>query len=473
MGKGGDSVPRTGGVKTGFTKIAREEVRDYPAAEVLKHTSFLNERGLLNPNPKGDSWIIYRGGVYDISNFAHKHPGGAHLLSTYEGQDATAVMDAFHAYPDRVRSYLKALKIGTCKELAETKPIMKDFEALTAKLRAEGYFEAKVWFFALQYLQVLAWEALAYYLVRVHSVHTWGYGGCIGISILGFILGLANTQGGWLQHDAGHLSIFKNDRANFWAQQMTMNVLCGASTNWWKDRHNRHHAKTNIFQKDPDLRGNGLVAFGDLYYTKTDLFFTPTLWINKIFFVFFAVPSVGTWLFVGNIANFLMKHKLYYDAFFMSLFYIRNTLMYYEPLGIIGGAKMYLAMRIVQSLLFTWITSISHIPLPIIEDDPNLDWVRLQCRGTQNVAGGYFNNWFTGHLNYQIEHHLWPQMPRHSYPYVQKHAKELCRKYDVEYLEIPNLWTGCFQITSKLDRVGARFKVWYRNQRKQKKEKAI
>jgi fatty acid desaturase len=71
----------------------------------------------------------------------------------------------------------------------------------------------------------------------------------------------------------------------------------------------------------------------------------------------------------------------------------------------------------------------------VIERDQDLDWVTLQLQSTQNVHGGYFNNWFAGHLNYQIEHHLFPTMPRHNYPKVAPQVKELCKKYNIAYNE--------------------------------------
>lgn len=91
-------------------------------------------------------------------------------------------------------------------------------------------------------------------------------------------------------------------------------------------------------------------------------------------------------------------------------------------------------MRLIESQWFTWITSMSHLPMEIVPDKHGKnghmrtlaqhrdmfvdsyhtyhpdDWVRRQLRTTQNVEGSYFNNWFTGHLNYQIEHHLFPMM---------------------------------------------------------------
>ena len=45
----------------------------------------------------------------------------------------------------------------------------------------------------------------------------------------------------------------------------------------------------------------------------------------------------------------------------------------------------------------------SHIPMEINEDQ-EWDWVTANTVTTTNVTPGLFNDWFTGHLNYQIEH---------------------------------------------------------------------
>ena len=45
--------------------------------------------------------------------------------------------------------------------------------------------------------------------------------------------------------------------------------------------------------------------------------------------------------------------------------------------------------------------------------------MRLQLESTLNVTPSWFNDWFTGHLNFQIEHHLIPTMPRHHYEKVR------------------------------------------------------
>ena len=45
----------------------------------------------------------------------------------------------------------------------------------------------------------------------------------------------------------------------------------------------------------------------------------------------------------------------------------------------------------------------SHIPREV-DFDGAKDWVSLQLDSTCNVEPSFFNDWFSGHLNYQIEH---------------------------------------------------------------------
>ena len=42
--------------------------------------------------------------------------------------------------------------------------------------------------------------------------------------------------------------------------------------------------------------------------------------------------------------------------------------------------------------------------MDVSHDDPKLPWFRMQLKATCNVDKSAFNDWFTGHLNFQIEH---------------------------------------------------------------------
>jgi fatty acid desaturase 2 (delta-6 desaturase) len=40
-------------------------------------------------NKKDDKWVVIEGQIYNITNWARRHPGGARVISHYSGQDAT------------------------------------------------------------------------------------------------------------------------------------------------------------------------------------------------------------------------------------------------------------------------------------------------------------------------------------------------------------------------------------------------
>ena len=67
-----------------------------------------------------DAWVIYKGNVYDITNFISLHPGGA-ILNNYLGQDVEQVWidGGFtrHLVNNNAYSILSNYKIG---KLAET-----------------------------------------------------------------------------------------------------------------------------------------------------------------------------------------------------------------------------------------------------------------------------------------------------------------------------------------------------------------
>jgi fatty acid desaturase len=81
----------------------------------------------------------------------------------------------------------------------------------------------------------------------------------------------------------------------------------------------------------------------------------------------------------------------------------------------------------------------------------------LQVDATQNIEGGYFNNWFTGHLNYQVEHHLFPTMPRHRYPEVADRVRALCEKHGLKY-RVRGLWQSFVDVVDQLGVIAVVFK---------------
>ena len=88
----------------------------------------------------------------------------------------------------------------------------------------------------------------------------------------------------------------------------------------------------------------------------------------------------------------------------MLLFYYCFHLMYASLLGGFWESfRWYFFIRFLESHWFVWCTQTNHMPMNI-DLDKRRDWVSMQLAGTCDVERSLFNDWFTGHLNYQIEH---------------------------------------------------------------------
>lgn len=122
----------------------------------------------------------------------------------------------------------------------------------------------------------------------------------------------------------------------------------------------------------------------------------------------------------------------------MMTFYARIFLTYVPFLGLKGVLGLFFMVRFLESIWFVWVTQMNHIPMHI-DYDRNMDWVSTQLRATCNVHRSAFNDWFSGHLNFQIEHHLFPTMPRHNYHKVAPLVQSLCAKHGIEYQSKPLL----------------------------------
>ncbi|KAG7245421.1 hypothetical protein INR49_010872 [Caranx melampygus] len=77
----------------------------------------------------------------------------------------------------------------------------------------------------------------------------------------------------------------------------------------------------------------------------------------------------------------------------------------------------------------------------------------MQLRATCNIEQSFFNDWFSGHLNFQIEHHLFPTMPRHNYHLVAPRVRALCEKHGIPY-QMKTMWQGLTDIVRSLKNSG-------------------
>ncbi|KER20333.1 hypothetical protein T265_11098 [Opisthorchis viverrini] len=371
-----------------------------PWSEVKKHTS------------KSDRWIVIENSVYDLTRWQNRHPGGRKIIGHFEGQDATEAFRAFHKNLEEVKKYLKPLYVAEvdqnsvdpkeADQLAKRATYVQDFEELRRKMHELGFFQANIWFFLLMLLQVFVFEVLAYLNLRFFGVGWFR----IVLSIL--LYTVAQSQASWLQHDFGHLSVFKTTKMNHLFHEITLGLTKGASCHWWNYMHSQHHAKPNVIDKDPDVRLEPVFVVGDTMPIRAAS--RDNKWRTHLpyeyqanYFFFVGPPLLFPVYFQFMSFRHIFVRRCYEDLAWVMGFFTKLFVLYYPLLGFWGTLAYFFCVRVAESHWFTWVSQSNHIPMEISYDRAEA-WLPMQNRATCNVEHSVFNDWFTGHLNFQIEH---------------------------------------------------------------------
>lgn len=381
-------------------------------------------------------WIVIDGYVYDIGTFSKKHPGGPKIIKNHVGQDASDAFKAFHAGNiNKVGKYLNAVRVGkVCPGVTpgdeeskdEINTDFKNLKALTEKmdLYSSNYFFYFVHFMQLILLDLVAW-ALIYYS---------GYDNWFTYFLAAALMATAQAQAGWLQHDFGHLAVFKTSKMNHFVQRIIICWFKGVSADWWNFRHYIHHAKPNAIVKDPDMRFYPLFVLGKVIPREVGEKKKKPMPFNWQHYYFFMVlpPLLLPIYFNIEQAYFLARRKLVKESLWVSSFFVRWFLMFVPILGFTSTIALYVLVRFLESHWFVWTTQMSHLPMHI-DHDKDITWFRRQLLTSCNVEQSFFNDWFSGHLNFQIEHHLFPTMPRHNLHKIAPYVKSMCDKHNIKY----------------------------------------
>ncbi|NXQ90016.1 FADS2 desaturase, partial [Nyctibius grandis] len=429
MGKGGE--------KSGESGEPEAQIRFYTWEEIQKH------------NLRTDKWLVIERKVYNVTKWAYRHPGGQRVINHCAGEDATDAFQAFHINPTLVQKFLKPLLIG---ELAPGEPshdrdknsqLVEDFRTLRKTAEDMKLFRANPLFFSLYLAHIIALEVLAWLMVSYFGT------GWITTLILACFLTTSQAQAGWLQHDFGHLSVFKKSSWNHIVHKFVIGHLKGASANWWNHRHFQHHAKPNIFKKDPDVNMLHIFVLGDtqpVEYGKKKLKYLPYNHQHEYFFLTrillsFLIPCSHTLANPNTIYAFFFPlwSRLDPSRVPQATLFPAYWKVIHEPSCTCFPLSCFSPVcfgRFLESHWFVWVTQMNHIPMEI-DCEKHRDWLSSQVAATCNIEQSFFNDWFTGHLNFQIEHHLFPTMPRHNFWKVKPLVKSLCAKYGVQYEEKP------------------------------------
>ncbi|XP_078239709.1 acyl-CoA (8-3)-desaturase isoform X2 [Pogona vitticeps] len=352
-------------------------------------------------DPNREMWLVIDRRVYDVKRFCERHPGGSRILNSHVGEEVTDAFEAFHADKSLVNKFLNSLLIG---ELASDQPtfepsknetLIMDFRELRSTVEKMGLMKPNVFFFLALLCHILVLD-IASWLILIY----------FGTSLLPFLLSL-----------------------------ILLTIAQGASAKWWNLLHSQHHAKPNCFSKDPDVDIHPfLFTLGkslSVELGRKKIKYMPYNHQQKYFF-FTMPPLLFPVFFHYHTFYVAFKKKFWADLIWQFSHFARLFLVQAYILGPKAFLLYYFLFRMMESSWFVWVSQMNHIPMKV-DYDENLDWVSTQLQATCNVEQSLFNDWFSGHLNFQIEHHLFPRMPRHNLWKAAPLVKSFCAKYGIEY----------------------------------------
>ncbi|XP_053165683.1 acyl-CoA (8-3)-desaturase-like isoform X2 [Hemicordylus capensis] len=386
-------------------------------------------------DPQREMWLVIDRKVYDVSRFYRRHPGGARILISHIGEDATDAFIAFHVDKSLVKKFLNSLLIGELApdqpslEPSKNKMLIDDFRELRDTVEKMGLLKPNTFFFMSLLFHVLVLDAASWLTLLFFGASLLPY----LISVM--LLTVSQIQAAWFQHDLGHLSVFQKTKWNHLLHKFVMCHVMGASANWWTRMHSQHHAKPNCFSKDPDIDIHPyMFALGKALSVELGLKKIKYMPYNHQhrYFSFTLPPLLFPIYFQIHAFYMVFKRKYWVDLVWMLTFYLRFFFIYGSLLETKACVLFYFLFRMLESSWFVWVSQMNHIPMEI-NYDRKLDWVSTQLQATCNVDQSLFNDWFTGHLNFQIEHHLFPTLPRHNCWKVAPLVKSLCAKHGLEY----------------------------------------
>lgn len=273
---------------------------------------------------------------------------------------------------------------------------------------------------------------------------------CLNALLLAFV----SSQIGFNGHDAGHRQSSNSTRTNDIIGFLHGNLLIGMSFSWWMDKHNRHHARPNEIDSDPDIDIPMLTFTAEDAASKRGL---PRFIAAHQALFFFPLLTLVAIDLQANSIRFLLQGKARYPKTEISLL----LLHYVGYLGLLlialppWQALVFLVIhKLATGLYLGSVFAPNHKGMMIVEHDSELDFLSRQVLTSRNVRSHPILDFWYGGLNYQIEHHLFPAMPRSSLAEAQRIIRDYCQRHAIGYHET-GMARSYREILSYLHEIGA------------------
>nr|ALA48974.1 delta-6 fatty acid desaturase 2 [Umbelopsis isabellina] len=406
--------------------------------------------------------------VYDVTDFVHEHPGGEQVLLTHVGKDASDVFHAMHpasAYEVLANNYVGDLAKDVSVPKATNSVFAAEMREYRDKLQEQGYFNADKGFYLYKLVSTVGLSVVSLAVLRYFGQST------IGVLVSAVIMGMFWQQCGWLSHDFGHHQVFEDRSLNDMVVVFLGNLCQGFSLSWWKNKHNTHHASTNVHGQDPDINTAPILLWDE--YTSSDYYSTLSAEDSGLakFIAQNIIPNQTRYFFfILAFARLSWAHSSMLYSFKKGALNKSATLNFFERAAIVlhwtvfaavtyfwidtplNRVLFFLVSQSTTGYALALVFALNHSGMPVISEEKaeEMEFFEIQVITGRDVKNGLLGDWFCGGLNYQIEHHLFPNMPRHNLKKVQPKVIEICRKHNVPY-HLTSFWRGTLEVLQTLD----------------------
>jgi len=213
-----------------------------------------------------------------------------HIFSAFHSPAAHARLAQFKPLPNPPKHLVPSPKDP------RSQTILEKYDVLKKEMEAEGFFETSLRWYIYKSATTLALAPIGLYFLSIQ----W-------YMLSAIFFGLFWQQLGWLGHEFAHHQIFQNGRKwNDLSSIFFGNICQGFSSHWWKDRHNSHHATTNILDADPDIDNIPMMAWSPSDLDKAPAWTMKTIPYQAYYFLFLLPLLRLTWCF--NSIFFCSRH---------------------------------------------------------------------------------------------------------------------------------------------------------------------
>lgn len=428
-----------------------------------------------------DAWLSYKGKVYDVSGWSD-HPGGS-VIFTHAGDDCTDIFAAFH--PSSALAGMAKFEIGDLDESVipsglfanKLKPEkQKEFERAYRQLRAEimkkGLFNANHGYYVYKVLSNLSLAAIA--------IACAVYSDSLAVNLIGAIfMALFWQQCGWLAHDFLHHQVFKTRAYGDLMGLLIGGVFQGFSVQWWKSKHNAHHAVPNLEASsqdasdgDPDIDTMPILAWTlTMAKSAKDSKWARFLidWQAVFYFPVLLVARLSwahqSWVFVfggagqHSVKGAEMDRKLMANPGLEKVALIIHyaiLIWVLSHMPVINAILYFFTAQFACGLFLALVFGLGHNGMAVYPANQRPDFWKLQVTTTRNVTSNWFSDWFCGGLQYQVDHHLFPMIPRHNLREVHTLVARFCKEQNVTYHEADML-VGNGEVLKHLAKISVDF----------------